>query len=152
MWQKTFWIHFIVWKYLYFDLNFAEVCHEGSYWQWVYIGAGNCRIPNRWQAITRNTVANFCQVSNDENNKGHHHWPFLREIPCHDDVIKWNHFSCYWPFARGLHRSPVNSPHKGQWRGALMFSLICAWINGWVNNREAGDLRCHLADYDVTVM
>ena len=36
--------------------------------------------------------------------------------------------------------SPVNSPHKGQWRGALMFSLICVCINNWVNNREAGDL------------
>ena len=44
----------------------------------------------------------------------------------HDDVIKWKHFPCYWPFVRGIHRSPVNSPHKGQWRGALMFSLICA--------------------------
>ena len=53
---------------------------------------------------------------------------------------------------RGIHRSPVNSPHKGQWRGALMFSLICVWINGWVNNREAGDLRRYRAHYDVTVM
>ena len=35
---------------------------------------------------------------------------------------------------------------------ALMFSLICVWINGWVNNREAGDLRWHRAHYDVTVM
>ena len=52
----------------------------------------------------------------------------------------------------GIHRSPVNSPHKGQWRGALMFSLICAWINGWVNNRESGDLSRHRAHYDVTVM
>ena len=40
---------------------------------------------------------------------------------------------------RGIHLSPVNPPYKGQWRGALMFSLICAWINGWVNTREAGD-------------
>ena len=48
--------------------------------------------------------------------------------------------------------SPVNSPHKIQWRGALMFSLICAWIRGWVNDREAGDLRRHRAHYDVTVM
>ena len=47
-----------------------------------------------------------------------------------------------------IHRSP----HKGQWRRALMFSLICAWINGWVNNREAGDLRRGRADYDVTLM
>ena len=52
----------------------------------------------------------------------------------------------------GIHRSPVNSSHKGQWRGALMFSLICAWINGWVNNLEAGDLRRHRAHYDVIVM
>ena len=44
----------------------------------------------------------------------------------HDDVIKWKHFPRYWPFVRGIHRSPVNSPHKSQWRGALMFSLICA--------------------------
>ena len=70
----------------------------------------------------------------------------------HDDVIKWKHFPRYWPFLRGIHRSLVNSPHKGQWRGALMFSLICAWINGCVNNREAGDLRRHRAHYDVTVM
>ena len=70
----------------------------------------------------------------------------------HDDVIKWKHFPRYWPFVRGIHRSPVNSPHKGQWRGALMFSLICVWINGWVNNREAGDLRRYRAHYDVNVM
>ena len=41
---------------------------------------------------------------------------------------------------------------KGQWRVALMFSLICTWINGFVNNREAGDLRYHRAHYDVIVM
>ena len=70
----------------------------------------------------------------------------------HDDVIKWKHFPRYWPFVRGIHWSTVNSPHKGQWRGALMFSLICVWINGWVNNRGAGDLRRYLAHYDVTVM
>ena len=48
----------------------------------------------------------------------------------HEDVIKWKHFPRNWPFLRGIHRSPVNSTHKGQWRGALMFSLICAWLNG----------------------
>ena len=50
--------------------------------------------------------------------------------------------------------SPVPSefPHKGQWRGALMFSLICACMDGWVNNREVGDLRRHRDYYDVTVM
>ena len=70
----------------------------------------------------------------------------------HDDVIKWKHFPRYGPFLRGIHRSPVNYPHKGQWRGALMLALICVWINGWVNNREAGDLRRHRAHYDVIVI
>ena len=70
----------------------------------------------------------------------------------HDDVIKWKHVPRNWPFMRGIHRSPVNSPHKGQERGALMFSLICVWLNGWVNNHEAGDLRRSQAHYDVIVM
>ena len=53
---------------------------------------------------------------------------------------------------REIHRSPVNSPDKGQWRGALMFSLVYDWKNGSANHRHAGDLRRHLAHYDVTVM
>ena len=69
-----------------------------------------------------------------------------------DDVIKWKRCPRYWPFVWGIHRSPVNSPHKGQWRVALMFSLICVWIYGWVNIREAGDLRRYLAHYDVIAM
>ena len=59
------------------------------------------------------TVCNFAGVS-----------------PWHDDVIKWKHFPRCWPFVRGIHRSPVNSLHKGQWRGALRLSLIFAWTNG----------------------
>ena len=66
--------------------------------------------------------------------------------------MKWKHFPRYWTFfVRGIHPSSVNSTHKGQWRGALTFSLICAWINGWIDNRRAGDLRRHHAHYDVTV-
>ena len=68
----------------------------------------------------------------------------------------WRHqmeiFSALLAFCAGNSPVPVNSPHKGQWRGALMFSLICAWANSWVNNRDAGDLRRHHAHYDVTVM
>ena len=77
---------------------------------------------------------------------------FRKSTGPHDDVIKWKHFPRYWPFVRGIHRSPVNSSHKGQWRGALMFSVICVWINDWVNTREAGDLRRHRGHYDVIVM
>ena len=95
--------------------------------------------------------------------RGHVLWKDTSVCPCdseavdeadviHDDVIKWKHFPRNRPFVRGIHRSPVNSPHKGQWRRALMFSLICVWINAWVNNREAGDLRRYRAHYDVIVM
>ena len=82
------------------------------------------------------------------------HWHVSVAVCCfkHEDVIKWKHVPRYWPFVRGIHMSLVNSPHKGQWRGALMFSLICTWINGWVNNFGAVDLRRHRAHYDVTVM
>ena len=83
-------------------------------------------------------------------------WYIVCERLCcilyHDDVIKWKHFPRYWPFVRGIHRWPVNSPHKGQWRRALMFPLSCFRIYEWANNREAGDLRRLLAHYDVTVM
>ena len=70
----------------------------------------------------------------------------------YDDVIKWWHFPRYWPLVWGIHRGPMNSPHKDQWRESLMFSLICAWTNSWLNKRDAGVLRRHRAYYDVSVM
>ena len=71
---------------------------------------------------------------------------------CLDSTLACRHIGRYWPFVRGIHRPPVNSPHKGQWRGALTISLICAWTNGWTSNRDANDLRRLHAYYDVTVM
>ena len=68
----------------------------------------------------------------------------------------WRHqmetFSALLAFCAGIHRPPVNSPHKGQWHGALTFSLICAWTRRWANNGDAGDMRHHRAQYDVIVM
>ena len=68
----------------------------------------------------------------------------------------WRHqmetFSALLALCAGIPWSLGNSPHKGQWCRALILSLVCAWINGWVNNHEAGDLRRHHAHYDITVM
>ena len=64
----------------------------------------------------------------------------------------WRHQIETFSALLAIHRSPVNSPHKGQWRGDFMFSLICVWLNGWVNNGEADDLRRYRAHYYVTVM
>ena len=70
----------------------------------------------------------------------------------HDDFNKCKLFARYWPLVRGIHRSPVDSPHNGQLYGGLMFSLISAWTNGWANNRDAVELRRHPAHYDVNVV
>ena len=71
-------------------------------------------------------------------------------------ITWWRHqmetFSALLALCAGNSPVRVNSPHKGKWRGALMFSLNCAWINGWVNNPEAGDLIRYRAHYDVIVM
>ena len=72
-------------------------------------------------------------------------------------------WSTYWrhqmeTFSALLAICAGNSPVTGEFptprpvTRALMFSLISAWINGWVNNGEAGDLRRRRAHYDVTVM
>ena len=71
--------------------------------------------------------------------------------PFIDDVNNWKHFPCYWTFVQpSILIKPVNSPHKGQWRGCFLWSA--PWINGWLSNREAGDLRRHRVHYDVNVM
>ena len=51
-----------------------------------------------------------------------------------------------------LCREFTDHPHKDQWRGAVMFSLISTWINVRVNYGEAGDLRFHEAHYDIIVI
>ena len=67
-------------------------------------------------------------------------------------TLWWCHqiFSALLALCAG--NSPVNFPHKGQWHGALVFSFICVWTNGWVHDRDADDLRCYGAHYDVTIM
>ena len=71
-------------------------------------------------------------------------------------VSLWRHqmetFSALLALYAGNSSVTGEFPHKGQWRGVSMFSLICSWINARVNNREAGDLRRHRAHYDVIVM
>ena len=103
--------------------------HNSITWQRYYVAASNIQC---WKRLGGRQPGGFFVI--------------------YDDVIKWKHFLRYWPFVRGIHRSPVNSPHKGQWRGALMFSSICVWITDLVNNGDSGDLRRYRAHYDVTVM
>ena len=74
-----------------------------------------------------NAKSNSQRVWNKwKHNEGIYALEYSMVIKCyinssHGDVIEWKHFLRYWPFVRGIHRSPVDSPHKGQWRGALIF-------------------------------
>ena len=61
-------------------------------------------------------------------------------------------FSALLALCVGNSHVPTNFPHKGRWRGAFTFSLICDWTNSWANNRDAGDLKRHRAHYDIIVM
>ena len=121
-------------------------------WSWIFrICMINCTCRNAF------SIAYFCNIFLSSKCSliqvvARNRTADMHILTNHDDVIKWKHFPRYWSFVRGIHRSPVNSPHKGQWRGALMFTLICARINDWVNNGEAGDLRRNRAHYDVIIM
>ena len=75
-------------------------------------------------------------------------WIILLPWWCH----QLGTFSALLALCEGIHRSHVDSPHKGQWRGVLMFSLICAWTNGCASNRSACEFGRDCAYYDVTVM
>ena len=82
------------------------------------------------------------------------HWQHIYEYSSLGFKTRWRHqketFSALLALCAGNHRSPRG--HKGQWRGALMFSFICAWINNWENNRETGVLSHHCGHYDVHIM
>ena len=68
-----------------------------------------------------------------------------------DDVSKWKHFPRYWPFAKGIHRSPVDSPYQGPWHGAFFF-LYVPEQTVEQTIETPGDLGHHRAHYDVTAM
>ena len=109
------------------------------------------------QILITKANLDWCWVRHERNNgvRWDSSIPFPSLPSCASIVFSWwrhqmETFSALLAICAG--NSPVNSPHKGQWRGSLMFTLICVWINGCVNNRKAGDLRRYCTHYGVTVM
>ena len=99
-------------------------------------------------------------IRNNDNNAGII-WRFsmynIREsilvMPwVHDDVIKWKNSPRYWPFLWGIHRSPVNYPHKGQRRELWCFfdlrlnKRLSKQSRGWCFETPSRPR------YDITVM
>ena len=91
----------------------------------------NCEIPLIHICMNSETVSNKSSPSNS--------W--------------WSHqmetFSAILAICAGIHQGPLAQRPVTR---SFDVSLICAWLKGWVNNREAGDLIRHRAHYDFTVM
>ena len=135
---------YIHWKYIQFHVT-ATVDSMLKWVKWVIPNVYFCRC--RWNRHRHPSLSWWLlEIETD----GFSPWF------CDGGVAWWRHqmetFSALLALCAGNSPVPVNSPHKGQWRGALTFSLICVWINGWVNNRGAGDLRRHRGHYDVIEM
>ena len=154
---------------VYHSHNHREIiqCH-GALWRWLPSSAlvqiMACRLTGAKPLPA--TMLTYCQMHREEQNLNQNTTisfktnavlmassekvTIMIKLPwcanTDDDVIKWKHFTRNCPFMRGIHRSPMT------WRRALMFSLICVWINDWVNNRKAGDLKRYRAHFDVIVM
>ena len=87
--------------------------------------------PGLYEALSQTSFKDMVLILTLMSHR--HNWNVASDwgVLCHhDDVIKWKHFLRYWPFVRGIHWSPVSSPHKGQSHRALMFSLFWASANG----------------------
>ena len=79
-------------------------------------------------------------------------YSLLQQPLTHDDVIKWKHFPRHWPLCgefTGHRWIPLTKASDAE---LWCFLWSAPLINGWVNNRETGDLRRHGAHYDVIVM
>ena len=126
---------------------YLDECHWtlliiNLHWFWLWLGTVKQYLSRRMWEFMR-----YTDYTSDQKAAG---------VLITKNSTWWRHqmetFSALLALCVGNSPVPVNSPHKDQWRGALMFSLICVWINGWVNDREAGDLRRHRGHYDVNVM
>ena len=89
-----------------------------------------------WKLLTLNYI-----IINHNNNSPHH-WPLRRGT--HDDVIKLKHILRCWPFVRGIHRPPVNSPHKGQWISEIMTSF---WLTCLIKGKVFMTVQIQLEKY-----
>ena len=125
------------WKLLNYKWYLIEMCSLGSNWQYVIIGSDNGLVPDRQQTIIW-------------TNNGLDYWRIYASFGLNE--LTWQRhqmetFSTLLAICEGNYW-----PLWGQWCGALMFSLIYIWTNGWASNGGAGDLRCHHTHYDITVI
>ena len=127
--------YFIISLYKDTFVNSLRPCSAPSYY------LNQCWLIVNWN-LSNNIQWNF-----NQNTKIFIQENAFKNVACETTCLE----TCRWSDALSMRR-PVNSPHKCQWHRALIFSVICVWINGWVNYRETGELRRYRAHYDVIAM
>ena len=146
IWHRTFLKAFCWLKILYRDSKFTYVGSWGSSWYKVSIDLCHvmqqCILWVPWWQMT-----GWYQECNPIPS-----WQLdTLALP-----TWWRHqmetCSALLALCAGNSRVTGELPLQSQWCKDLMFYLIWAWTNGWVNNRDAGDLRRNRTHYDVTVM
>ena len=90
-------------------------CHQQTY---IPMPLTKWQGPGWWSQMTWPMLRNLLQSTGFTTVTQQTDWH--TNLKRHDEVITWKHFPRYWPFVLGILRLPVNSPHKGQWRGAFM--------------------------------
>ena len=127
-------------------------CQYNLSWYHASNRPGRCNMRWSWKVICIVCALRTLHVFNIGSSY------YTRLPKCSQECITWwrhqmETFSALLTLCvRGINWSPVNSSHKGQWRGALVFSLICTWTNGYANNQDPSNLRRHRSDYDITLM
>ena len=89
-------------------------------------------------------------ISNEIIIVSHEERSHLR-LQYHDDAIRWKHFPRYWHFVRGISDRWISLTKAGD-EELWCFLWSAPWMNGWVNNSEADDLRSHRVHCNVNVM
>ena len=156
-------IKFVLFSFLGYWSSYNFLCVLIMVWKYV-----TCEVPQHgfWHWASRNkSSAQNCLPHLTDHDQLHVYMIriFLFSQASNIDKIYSGHLITWWhhqmeKFSALLAlcegNPPVTGgfPSEGQWHGVLMFSLICTWINGWANNWDAGDLRCHHTHYDITAI
>ena len=122
----------------------------------IWIETQQVSYKNLWKCRLQNSASLALQILHVDENLGVKAWLefcwYMPQLHYYDDVMKWKQYPRYWSFCgkftshRWILRTKANDAEL------CCFVWFVSWINGWVINREAGDLRRHRSPFDVIVM
>ena len=113
-------LHYLCCHRLWKGWNLTPDVTHMPYWNFINFNcSGNIRWTNGWNYFQPSFHCLIYPVFRGNNEAELRSWnsswlPLWQNLPWWRQKIIY--FPQYCPFARGIHRSPTDSPHKGQWR------------------------------------